>query len=157
MLIGLAWLPACQQQCQPPSTTVYQNVEDTPWRAISTTNPNVTITNFDFIVLSFSNDFTGSVVLVKNNLEYENPPIETFTWVVPAGTQGSGTMRIQYSSGASQDPNAGTDGSTSTVIATDDYQFSLSNQLQMTEVQTGYSWVFVPMVGIVDPDTNCTF
>lgn len=154
LLLGLALLQGCQQQCQPTPTTPFLHLEDATWRAASTTNPSLTITKFDFIELQFSRDFTGKVIKVVQNQEYTNPPIETFTWAVPDDTQGSGLLRIQYSTPGS---GTGADATPPQVIATDDYQFDLTTELDLTEQETGYTWRFVPMTGVVDPDSNCTF
>jgi hypothetical protein len=149
-------LTGCQKKCQPPAVNAFKNLSETTWRAVETSNPKVQITRFDFIELKFERDFTGSVIKVVANQEFAEQPIEVFTWAVPENTQGSGPLRIQYST-------PGTDGSDGNaaappqVVSTEDYYFSLGRELNLSETKTGYSWRFVPMTGIVDPDTNCTF
>jgi hypothetical protein len=156
LVAAFVFLPACQPKCQPPATKTFQHLSDSSWRAVETTNPHVTITKFDFIEIQFKRDFTGDVLVVKQNQEFQNP-VEVFTWAVPDNTQGSGPLRIQYSTPG--DPGNGQDQAATPPeqLDTEDYTFNLTNQLELTETKTGYYWRFVPMAGIVDPDTNCTF
>jgi len=156
LLIALAFLPACQKKCQPVAAQAFKHLAETTWRAVETSNPKVSITKFDFIEMAFKRDFTGDVIVVKQNLEFNEKPVEVFTWAVPDGTQGSGQLRIQYSTPG----DAGQNGAQPTppeIFSTDDYVFALGTELTLDEVKTGYHWRFVPMSGIVDPDSDCVF
>ncbi len=145
-LIALAPL-ACGRLCQSGTETQsFRSLAETPWRLAQSSDPQVsrTLTNFNFLIVTFARNNTGDIKRVLDNDQYETP-VQTLVWVPDVA---NGTLRIQYTSaGSTEAGDAGTF----------DYRYTLNRQLEMTDKATGYTYRYVPYKGIVDPDTVCTF
>lgn len=148
--------PACQRQCQPPGE-VFTTISATPWRLVSTNNPDFKNNNrFTFIIMEFGKDFSGSVKKVVNNREFETP-VSLVKYNVETESGRSGTLRIAYSEVAGGGEDLGGEATAGEVTEITDYTYQVGRKLNLTEVKAGYTYEFVPYVGIVDPDSNCSF
>lgn len=158
LLVALLCI-GCQQQCQQTTQTAYSSLADTPWRMIKTSDPSIqTLDRFNFRIMQFNRNFTGAVNLVQDNDQYD-VPILSFVWARVSTANSS--IRLKYSdvTGQAADPTqaTGTSPTTPTTTGTYDYTYSLTGNLQLTENQRGYQYQFVPFLGVVDPDSKCSF
>ena len=164
MAIGLVWLLAsCGKKCQPPPQQTFTTITGTEWRLISTSNPRMSkdVNRFSFVTMTFKSEFEGEMIKVLNNKRYDTP-IFTFVYNLQSDTGRTGMLRIQYSTVPADSNGDGTANpaaipTPSAVSQPTDYTYSLKTGLTLTEAKTGYVYEFVPFVGIVDPDSTCTF
>jgi hypothetical protein len=160
LLGGVLWMGGCAVPCQPPAQTPFTSITGTPWRLVSTTDPTVTTLNrFTFTILTFAVAFTGTVQKVVNNQEYDTP-ILTFIWNIQTNNSTSGQISVQFST-VPDNSNGNNSGSqpaqqpqTGPVVT---YNYTLNNELHLTDTTMGYYYRYIPFVGIVDPDSTCTF
>lgn len=149
-------LPACQKACQPPGE-VATTISNNPWRLIKTTNPEFKNNNrFTFIIMEFAKDFSGSVKKVVNNREFETP-VSLLKYNVETDSGRSGTLRVAFSEVAGGGEGGSGEASAGEVTEITDYTYKVGRNFYLQEVKTGYTYEFVPYIGIVDPDSNCTF
>lgn len=148
----LTLVSGCQRLCQAPSQEVARSITQSPWRLVRTNNPEFKNNNkYTFIIMEFAQDFSGAVKKVVNNREFENP-VSVLKYNLETQSGREGTVRIEYKDAASQEGAASTKPSEVT-----DYRYRLDRGLSLEEVDSGYSYEFVPYQGIVDPDNSCTF
>ena len=160
LLLSFAWslLPGCQKKCQAPSAERPNSITSNPWRLVSTNDPSLKNNNkYTFYVIAFAQDFSGDMKKVVNNREFETP-IRTLKYNLQTDTGKSGLLRIAYFEVAATEEGGTGDTTTSTdPVQTTDYSYALTKNLELTASKSGYTYDFVPYVGIVDPDNNCTF
>lgn len=160
--LTLLWVagPACQRKCQPPSDERPTTITANPWRLVDTNDPTLAKANtkYTFYVISFAQDFSGDMKKVVNNREFETP-INTLKYNLETDNGRSGFMRVAYFEvGAGAEGDIGGEvQAASEPSQTVDYEYTLTRELNLTASRSGYSYRFVPYVGIVDPDNNCTF
>lgn len=155
LLVGMALSVGCAKKCPIPLER-QTSVAGTPWRLVSTSDPEFSgdLNNFSFVVFTFNQDFKGDVKVVINNTQYDSP-VRTFVWNVDPNQR---VIRIQYafpSGGDNQNNNSNTNSGSSgeNVI---DYSYRLGRTLELISTQ-GYNYRFVPFTGILSPDDTCTF
>jgi hypothetical protein len=136
----------CGRKCQPAETQSFTTITATPWRLAESTDPTVSasLTNFNFLIVSFNKNNTGDIKRVVDNDQYDQP-VQTLVWVPDVANR---ILRVQYTS---------TGSTTSGDAGTFDYQYSLGRQLEMFDSKKGYYYRYVPFKGVVDPDVLCTF
>lgn len=147
-LVTLALAAGCQQLCQQPTATPYQNLDATTWRLVSTSDPSPayqSLSKNTFLIMSFTIDFKGSVNKVVNNDQFDNP-ILTFEYNVDPSNN---ILVIQYTT-TDQGAQSGDAG-------TVQYNYTLSSELDLTDSTHGYTYRYIPFQGVVQPDSNCTF
>ncbi len=159
-LLSVICFPACQQLCQQPGQAL-TTITNQQFRLVSTTDPSVqNLSNTNFEIIQFSNNYTGSVFKVQNNEEFNTPAL-TFTYNVSPSTN---QLSLTFSEPA--DNSGGGDGvSTPTQVGSPEmFQYNLTNELDLTAqggcVSQGgqpCTYRFVPFQGIVLPDQQCTF
>jgi hypothetical protein len=164
------WFVGCNKKCQAPPSNPFTTFTGTDWRLIDTTKPGMAnqVDKFNTVILSFTTNFEGGLKTLVNNNESESAVCSLKYNVQSSG--GSGRLTIQYrdpSTGQNaqgQPGSSGTSGNGQTTAGTCpeppnpiDYTYNLSNSLTLTEVNTGYTYNYVPFQGIVNPDDNCTF
>ncbi|MBY0370258.1 hypothetical protein K2X33_06195 [bacterium] len=157
IVVAMLLLPACQKRCQQSATTAFKSVVDSQWRLAHTDDPQVApnLDNFNFLIVTFNRNNTGQVNRVVDNDQYTTP-VQTIVWQPNSAQR---LIRIQYSSVANS-PDSGTatqSGATPGDMGTFDYQYKLGTTLTMRDVNRGYTYYYVPMMGTVDPDSTCTF
>jgi len=152
-------LPACQRRCQQAAAERPTSITANPWRLVSTNDPSLKNNNkYTFYVISFAQDFSGDMKKVVNNREFETP-VKTLKYNLETDNGRSGFMRVAYydlSAGGGEDLGEEVQASSSPSQTTD-YEYSLGTNLTLSATKSGYSYEFVPYIGIVDPDNNCTF
>lgn len=153
--VTLALVSACDKKCQAPPTEIPKTITANPWRLTKTTNPSLKNNNrYTFIIMEYAPDFSGQVRKVVNNREFEQP-FRSFKYNVASSSGKNGTLRIAYFEPLLEGEEGQENSAEPTEIT--DYRYTLGRTLNLTEVKTGYTYEFVPFVGIVDPDSNCTF
>ena len=154
-----AFLVACSRRCQPPPQQPAQNLSGNPWRLVKTNNPRIqNLTRFTFLIMNFRSDFEGDVQKVVFNKQYDTP-ILTFKYNVSTSGK-SGQLRVAYSALATDGQGAEGEQQTQTSGGEEviDYTYSIQGgNLVLTERNTGFTYQYVPFVGIVEPDSNCTY
>lgn len=157
LLCLVLWLamPACQKKCQPPAPERPTSITQNSWRLISTNDPSLKNNNkYTFYVISFAQDFSGDMKKVVNNREFETP-VKTLKYNLETDSGKDGLIRIAYFDVSAEEGAEATASGEPT--QTTDYDYSLGKNLVLDAKKSGYSYEFVPYVGIVDPDNNCTF
>jgi hypothetical protein len=161
LVIGLSALllvsTGCQKLCQQPATQAFTSITQTQWRLVSTTDPKVSpnLTNFTFLIWTFSTNFTGQILKVINNEQYNNP-VFTFQFNVDPS---SNIILIDYQTPATATTNANGQATagTPTDNGTFQYTYSLNVTLDLNDTTEGYTYHFVPFEGVVNPDEACSF
>jgi hypothetical protein len=157
MLSLILFATGCQKKCQQPAQQAFTSITQAQWRLVSTTDPKVSpnLTNFTFLIWSFSNNFTGQIVKVINNEQYNNP-VFTFQFNVDPSAN---VILIDYQTPGQPTTNA--QGQQTAGSPTDNgtfqYSYNLTASLDLYDSTEGYSYHFVPFQGIVNPDESCTF
>ena len=153
----------CNKKCQPPSAEVPKSITANVWRLISSTSPQTSknLSKYTFPIMTFKTDFSGDLLRVEKNTQFEKP-FSLFTYSLKTDSGREGSMTVVYF-----DPPPDSDKTEGTKKASDapdpsnlkgiDYDYRLSKQLTLIERQTGYTYEFVPFVGVVDPDSTCSF
>lgn len=124
--------------------TKYKLVTDTSWKLVSSTDPAVSsISDNDYLIFSFSKDYTGAIRRVLNGDRFDEP-VQVFKYNVD--TEQS-LIRLSYSFDGNQDPV--------------DYAFEIGEGLTLVAHQ-GYEYHFTAMSdtgaegGDLYANTQCT-
>ena len=162
LVFGLA-LFGCQQtkKCQPPAEQQFATFTETPWRLVSTTDPNPSfrqLSLFNFFIITFRRNFTGDFKRVENNEQYETP-VASFTYQLDSSNK---RIRAEITQNTvSAQPNPAPDGTPALPqtrpASIVDYLYTLNREFTLQGTNTGFIYRFVPFVGVVNPDQECSF
>lgn len=156
-------LAGCQQKrCQAPPEQPFQTFVGTQWRLVSTTDPGPnfkTLTQTNFLIFTFNRDFTGDIKSVGNNAQ-SNVPIATLIYRVDSESRliqaqiTQNTVTVPPADGST--PNE-TPQSVAPKSSTVNFNYTLSREFGLTDSRSGFYYRFVPFLGVINPDQQCTF
>ncbi len=157
-LLALGLGSGCGRKCNTPVTTPFRFLRETQWRLVETSNPAPeyrSLGKYTFFIWQFRQNFTGDIFQVVNN-DQRDSPFRTFKWNTDGNK--SGNLAMKFSEPGTADPGGGEGGGTEARdLGTFQFSFNLSNELNITDLQRGHEYRFVPFQGVVDPDNDCSF
>lgn len=144
-LIGLLFLlSGCfAKSCQQLPTQRIQSITETEWRLVFTNDPNTAsrLNNYNFTILSFTDSFDMQITSVKNNQQSGTPEVIGNYNVL--ADQPVIVAELEDFQGNS--------------LGTTTWAFTLNRKLELTDMNTGATFIFYPFEGIVKPDFQCEF
>ena len=157
-LLILLGVVACDKKCQAPAEQRYKTFVDEKWRLVETTDPDPgmkSLSNTNFLIMTFTKEYTVAVNRVENNKEFETPVLVGEYNVDPSRQ----LLNVVYQTPQAE-PEGGESGTTTQATAKTSavqYVYDLSREFELYNNATGYYYRFVPYTGVVYPDNQCTF